>query len=371
MSDLFLSSDDYSEQAHNLYNEGNYDAALEVIREGLEHFPFAVDLHVGGAYARLARDEFLWARTGFETALDLDPDHEEALAGIGEALLKLGHREAAIRCFDRVLSLGFREDHDLMLQIGRALFREGMVDHARGFFRIGVDSHPDSSEAVACLGYALHRTGEEDAALYWFRRALDLDPAHAEARVYLGNLLYDRGEYEAALLHFERTEPGDHIDELAVWRLIELKKSAYNLAPTDPELAPWSNRLVGIADEMDSIDLLLAEVEAAQPDGSFRDPRQLELFGTLLIELQGMQRRGVGEQHRVKTTSGIAYSGTWDEIVLQMKMDDRELSEASVQQYMARASMRNRTDTGVVVPVMDAENFIRRAASAGVLTIIS
>ncbi len=371
MSDLFLSSDDYSERAHNLYNEGHYDAALEVIRDGLDHFPFSVDLHVGGAYARLARDEFAWARRSFETALGLEPDHEEALAGIGEALLKLGQREAAIRCFDRVLSLGFREDHDLMLQIGRALFREGMVDHASGFFQIVVDSHSKSSEAVACLGYALHRKGEEDAALYWLRRALDLDPFHAEARVYLGNVLYDRGEYNAALLHFERTEPGDHADELAVWRLIELKKSAYNLSPTDPELAPWSNRLVGIADEMDSIELFLAEVEAAQPDGSFRDPRQLELFGTLLIELQGMQRRAVGEKHRVKTTSGIAYTGTWDEIVLQMKMDDRELSETSIQQYMDKASLRKRSETGVAIPVIDAESFVRGAAAAGVLMIIS
>ena len=371
MSDLFLSSDDYSERAHKLYNEGHYDAALEVIRDGLEHYPLSVDLHVGGAYARLARDEFAWARGSFETALDLEPDHEEALAGIGETLLKLGQREAAIRCFENVLGLGFREDHDLMLQIGRALFRENMVDHARGFFQLAVDSHPNSSEAVACLGYAQHRAGEEDVALYWLRRALDIDPSHAEARIYLGNLLYDRGEYEAALLHFERTEPGDHVDELAVWRLIELKKSVYHLAPIDPELAPWSNRLAGIGDEMDSIELLLAEVEAAQPDGTFRDPRQLELFGTLLIELQGMQRRAAGEKHRVKTTSGISYSGTWEEIVLQMKMDDRELSEASVQQYMARASLRSRTETGVVIPASDAESFVRGAAAAGVLMIIS
>jgi tetratricopeptide (TPR) repeat protein len=371
LSDLFLSSDEYSERAHNLYNEGSYDAALEVIRAGLEHYPFAVELHVGGAYARLARDEFVWARRSFENALNVEPDHEEALAGMGETLLKLGQREAAIRCFDRVLALGFREDHDLMLQIGRALFREGMVQHARGFFQLAVDSHPNSSEAAACLGYALHRTSEEDAALYWLRRALDLDPAHAEARIYLGNLLYDRGEYEAALLHFERTEPGDHVDELAVWRLIELKKSVYGLPPTDPELLPWSARLGGIAEEMDAVEVLLAEVEAAQPDGSFRDPRQLELFGTLLVQLQGMQRRSVGEKHRVKTVSGVSYTGTWEEIVLQMKMDDRELSDASVKQYMAEASLRSTTETGVVIPVSDAESFIRGAAAAGVLMIIS
>src|SRR6185503_4767777 len=116
VSDSFLSSDDYGERAHQLYNEGRYDEAIEVLRDGLEVYPFAVELHVGLAYARLARDEFLWARNSFEEALALDPDHEDALAGLGEVLLKFGHQERALQCFERVLALGFREDHDLILQ---------------------------------------------------------------------------------------------------------------------------------------------------------------------------------------------------------------------------------------------------------------
>ena len=369
MSDPFLSSDDYSERAHRLYNEGQYDEALDVLREGLGLYPFSVDLHVGMAYARLAREEYAWARRSFERALSLDPDHEEALAGLGESLLKLGERAAALRCFDRILALGFREDHDLMLQIGRALFREGMVDHARGFFEIAVGCHSDSSEATACLGYAAHRVGDEDGALYWLRRSLDLDAQHAEARIYLGNLLYDRGEYEAALFHFEQTDPPDHVDELAAWRLIELKKSIYRLPPDDVELIPWANRLAEIAEEADPTEQLLAEVEATQPDGTFRDPRQLELFGTLLVELQGMQHRP-SEMHRVKTANGVTYTGSWEEIVLQMKMDDRELCESSLEQYMQRVARRNRAETGLAIPVTDAESFIRGVAAAGLLMII-
>jgi tetratricopeptide (TPR) repeat protein len=256
-----------------------------------------------------------------------------------------------------------------MLQIGRALFREAMVDHARGFFEIAVGCHDDSSEATACLGYAAHRIGDEDGALYWLRRALDLDSAHAEARIYLGNLLYDRGEYEAALFHFEQTDPSDHVDELAAWRLMELKKSIYRLPSDDVELLPWSSRLSELAELNDPIEQLLAEVEATQPDGTFRDPRQLELFGTLLVELQGMQRRPA-ETHQVKTTSGVTYTGAWEEIILQMKMDDRELSESSLEQYMLRVARRSRSETGLGIPVNDAESFIRGAAVAGLLMIL-
>jgi len=371
MSDPFLSSDDYDERAHQLYNEGQYDEAIETLREGLGLYPHAVELHVGMGYARLAREEFAWARREFEDAVALDPDHEDALAGLGEVLLKFGERQGAVSCFDRILALGFRDDHDLMLQTGRALFREGVLDQARRFFEVAITAHPDSGEAAACVGYAAHRLGDEGGALHWLRRALELDPAHGEARIYLANLLYDRGEYEAALFHLERTEPDDHFDGLAIWRLVELKKSVYRLTEDDPELVPWHRRLEELAGETDADDLLLAEIEAMGPNGEVRDPRQLELFGTLLTQLHGMKNRAVVvDLHRVATPSGATYIGTWDEIVRQMKDAAAEWAAGSVEQYMAASAQRGRRQTGVAIPTTDAESFIRGSADAGLLRIL-
>ena len=45
--------------------------------------------------------------------LALDPDHEDTLAGYGEVLLKVGDRQKALGAFDRILSLGFRDDHEI------------------------------------------------------------------------------------------------------------------------------------------------------------------------------------------------------------------------------------------------------------------
>jgi tetratricopeptide (TPR) repeat protein len=257
-----------------------------------------------------------------------------------------------------------------MIQIGRALFREGMFGHARGFFEICATHHPESSEAAASLGYAAHRLGDEGNALLWLRRALDLDATHSEARIYLGNVLYDRGEYEAALVHFERTEPHEHTDELAIWRIVELKKSIYRLPVGDPELVPWRERLEELEGDLEVVDQLLAEVEAIQPDGTVRDPTQLELFGTLLVELQGMQQRRSTEMHRVRTTRGVTYAGTWEEIVLQMKMDDRHWSEVSLSDYMEQVARKSRAETGMLIPATDAEAFVRGSALAGLLRIL-
>ncbi|OGU13055.1 MAG: hypothetical protein A3K13_10430 [Gemmatimonadetes bacterium RIFCSPLOWO2_12_FULL_68_9] len=370
MSDPFLGSEEYSERAHELYNQGQYDEAVEVLREGLSLYPSSAELHIGLGYARLAREEYAWARAGFERALGLHPGQEDAMAGLAETLLKFGERARALRCYDEILALGFREDHDLMIQIGRALFREGMFGHARGFFEICATHHPESSEAAASLGYAAHRLGDEGSALYWLRRALDLDATHSEARIYLGNVLYDRGEYEAALVHFERTEPHEHTDELAIWRIVELKKSIYRLPTGDPELVPWRQRLQELERDLEPVDQLLTEVEAIQPDGTVRDPTQLELFGTLLVELQGMQQRRSTEMHRVRTTRGVTYAGTWEEIVLQMKMDDRHWSEVSVSDYMEQVARKRRAETGVIIPATDAEAFVRGSALAGLLRIL-
>ncbi|MBK7351148.1 MAG: tetratricopeptide repeat protein [Gemmatimonadetes bacterium] len=371
MPERFLSSDDYDEHAHQLYNEGRFDEALDLLREGLQLYPNAVELHVGLAYAYLAREDYAWARQNFERALALDPDHEDTLAGYGEVLLKLGQRAPALAAFDRILSLGFREDHELMLQIGRALFREGLVAAAQQFFEYAVNAQPDCPEAAACVGYACHRINDDSGALYWLRRALQVDPQYSEARIYLANMLYDRGESEAAMHHLHQTVPEDHFDELGIWRYVELKKTVFRLREDDPELRPWHARLLEVSGEPDPLDTMLAEVEALQPDGTTRDPTQLELFGTLLTELQAMQKRPLpAGTHTIATLSGRTIRGTWEEILDEMKRAEREWADASLSEFMADLARRGAAETGVVIPTTDAEAFMRGSARAGVVRII-
>ena len=147
MADAFRSADDFDEQAHQLYNEARYDEALALLREGLSLYPSSVELHIGSAYAWMAMEEFAWSRRSFDTALTLDPDHEDALAGMGEVLLKLGDRTGAMRCFERIVALGFQDDLELMLQLGRASFREGLLGQAHRYFELAVGSHAEIGRA--------------------------------------------------------------------------------------------------------------------------------------------------------------------------------------------------------------------------------
>jgi tetratricopeptide (TPR) repeat protein len=345
----FLSSEEYDERAHQLYNEGQYDEALDVLREGLGLYPNSVELHIGVGYAYHAREEYAWARRSFEEALVLDPDHEDALAGLGETLLKFGQQEQALKSFRHTLELGYQDDVELMLQIGRALFREGLIDESKQFFEIAAQQTPDAAEAVSCIGYAEHRLGNDESAISTLRRALQMDPDHTEARIYLGNIFYDRGDYEAALYHLDRSTPEDHWDELGIWRLIELKKMIYRLRDNDPEIRPWEDRLRDLSGELDDIDEMLAEIEAKHMDAAQSEAKgQLELFGALLSSFAEV--KSTPESHRIKLDDGNTFEGTWEEIVDKMR-DANCLKETPK-------------------PEQDAESFIRRSADAGLLRIL-
>jgi tetratricopeptide (TPR) repeat protein len=371
MPSPFLSSEEYDERAHQLYNEGQYEEALEVLREGLALYPHSVELHIGVGYARLAREEYAWARKSFEEALVLDPEHEDALAGLGETLMKFGQQEAGVKTFRRILELGYRDDIDLMLQAGRALFRESLFEEAREFFEIAVQQAPEMAEGVALLGYTQHRLGEEDSSVSMLRRALQIDDDHAEARIYLANILYDRGDYEAALYHLDRTTPEDHWDELGIWRLVELKKSIYRLQDDDPELRPWDERLAELAGEPDDVDEILAEIE-----GRFNDQRsgddqqsQLELFGALLSEF-AEQRDPAEPRHRILTREGREYVGSWEQIVREMRDANKQWAGRTVQEFMHNEARRGYSLTGITIPTHNAESFIRGSADAGLLRIV-
>ena len=364
MAERFLSSEEYDEQAHKLYNDGDYEAALEMLKEGLSLYPNAVELYVGLGYARFAREEFAWARQAYERALVLDPAHEDALVGMGETLLRLGDRDRALYLFARVAAMGYDDDVELMLTMGRALYREAMYAECRDVFAKAAAGRPDNAEAAASLGYALHRLGDQIGAGRQIRRALRLDPDLHEARVHLGHLLYDRGDWEGALREFERVPPVDHWDSLAVWRMIELKRALWQMDEGDARLAPWEVRLRELEAVSDSLDRLLSEVETqfnGGPAHQVYDPSQLELFD---------RGQGAGDacRHQVRLPDGYVFRGTWHEIVRQMR-DDAGFSHETLAHYMRRLAERWHEERGVEIAFQDPEFFIRAAIRERLITL--
>lgn len=271
MATPFLGSEEYDERAHRLYDDGEYDRALEVLKDGLALYPDSSELLIGLGYTRLVREEFVWAKNAFEQAVALEPEHEDALAGLGEVLLRFGRRDEALRLFRQVRRQIGGNDIDLLLAMGRALYREHLFDHALEIFDEALEWSPEHAEAHAARAYTLHRLDDGDQTRKELRHALSLDPELYEARVYLGHLLYDRGDWHGALEQFQEVPPAEQWDALAICRLVELKGSLGGYPAGHPDIAVWDARLEELAAVPDSIDELLAEVErqaATEPPGT-------------------------------------------------------------------------------------------------------
>ncbi len=357
MATPFLSAEEYDERAHQLYNDGDYDAALDTLKEAIRIYPNSVDLFVGLGYARLARDEFAWGREAFEKALVLDPEHEDALVGLGEVLLRLGRRREALGLFDRVRRLVSDDDLELLLSIGRALYREEMFEDAREAFAEAATIRPDSAEAAAALGYTLHRLGETSAARRLLRRAVRLDGLHHEARIYLGHLHYDRGEWQAALDQYERVPPTEHWDVVGLWRVLELKRALESLRDDDPALRPWTDRLDELDTGDDPTEELLARIEHEASE-----PPQLELFEAGDTPLPRTLL------HQVRDEDGHTYAGTWLDIVRQMR-DALGRADETVSEFMRRRAHDAGSGAKRGVPHDDPEAFLLGLARVGLVRI--
>lgn len=370
MHEEFWSSEEYDEQAHSLYNEGDFDGALETLKEGLSRFPDAVELMVGMGYARLAREEVAWAGAAFRRALSMDPTHEDAMVGMGEVLLRTGDRDGALDLFRRVQQLGFQDDVELMLTMGRALYREGLLAYSLDVFLRLAAARPEVGDAMAGAAYCLHRMGDEVRAARYLRRALRVDPSLHDVRVYLGHLLYDRGEWDAALDQFELVPPSEHWDPLGVWRLIELKRSLRRGDDQDLGILPWRRRLRELeVVEDDPVERLLAEVEsrfAPESDWPLKDELQLELFHT--EPPAEAPPRGLAGTVQVRTAGGRVFRGGWEEVVRCLR-DSAGLPAEPIPRAVRRLARRWRDEYGVEIAPLDAETLIRGAASAGILAL--
>lgn len=349
-------------EARRLYDEARYREALEVLREGLALHPDAVELWVSLGYTHLAMESYGWARNAFEHAVSQDPEHEEALVGLGDALLKLGERSRAFLCFERILELGHAGDPDLMLAAGRALYREELYERALRFYRMG----EGSADGMAELGYTLHQLGRTREAAGHVAAALEMDPEHHEARVFYANLLYDRGDGEEALAQYRRVPPARMWDPLAVWRTVELLRSYRDLGAEASALAPYLEQLDLLGGDPDPEERLLAEVEAAAAGAS--DPAagggQLDLFTLGSPVPEGRDP----EVHTVRGGDGRVYKGDWASIVAAMR-DHSSDPDVSLREFMRKTAVTVRSLTGVDVPDDDPEAFLRATARAGLVRI--
>lgn len=122
------SSSESIEDAEQAIDDGDFEAAMELLRTALEDDPDNADAYNLLAYSQRNMGQTDEAMENYARALELDPDHKGALEYQGELYLKLGNKAGADANLARLSELCPRgcDEHEV-LQAAIERFKDGSL----------------------------------------------------------------------------------------------------------------------------------------------------------------------------------------------------------------------------------------------------
>lgn len=183
------------ELAASYYQQGNYNVALEELRQSL-----AIDPGYAPAYGMLGviymdLDDRARAEESFQRALRIAPDDSELNNNYGWFLCQTGRERASIEHFQR------------------ALRNPLYATPARPMHNAGICSM---------------RVGDEAAAEAWFQRSFQVDPSNPVAMYNLGEIYLKRRDADRARFYTQRLTTSFEPTAQVLWLALRVERLAGN-----------------------------------------------------------------------------------------------------------------------------------------------
>ena len=154
----------------------------------------------------LQQERFAEALAGYREALERDPGHLPAQAGVGDVLFRLGRHEEALAALEQALALepDPARTGPLRRRMGRAALELGRLEAAAAHFEGALQLDPHDAPALDHLALVRFRQQHYAAALELYRRLAALLPHDAPTHANTGIALYHLGRVEEAARSLER-----------------------------------------------------------------------------------------------------------------------------------------------------------------------
>lgn len=143
------------------------------------------------------------AQAAFRLAIQLSPDHVNALKDYAALLLDLERHEESVVHY-RAASLLAPADPEIACSLGAALQATGALDEALIAYRTVLVLMPDSAAAHNNIGSVLQNRGQMELAQQSFLRALEIAPDFADALCNMGMCTLRLGRLDESLDYTRR-----------------------------------------------------------------------------------------------------------------------------------------------------------------------
>jgi len=158
----------------------------------------SADHHAEKGRASLEGHKLADAEQSFRKALDRDPDHLDALAGLGWTYHLAGQRNAARSAFARCVDLD-SEAAECLRGLGSLALADGQLSVARDMLGRARAAAPDDPKVLSSLALMELSTGEPEAAEKAYQELVARFPGDAAYRLGLAESVLRDGRPEEAL----------------------------------------------------------------------------------------------------------------------------------------------------------------------------
>ena len=140
----------------------------------------------------------------YTKAIQMQPDHEQALFKLGNIYRDAGNYKGALELYGHLVhyhpkfALGY-------LNMGIILNALGDQPKARQFYLKVIDLDPDNGDAYFNLAYLSESQGELSEAVNYYEKAVEVAPKNAEAYYNLGNTYASLGQNGEAIASYLKT----------------------------------------------------------------------------------------------------------------------------------------------------------------------
>ncbi len=229
-------------QADELFKQGKFDEALEVLKKAAELSPqdFRPKAIAGIIY--LSQFKLAQAVEEFDKAIALNPNNKYLYLYKARADYFQNKREESLASSQKALKLD-PSFVDAYLMVGDILrYMKGREAEAMEAYRTALKLNPNVLQAYVSQAQLLEYEKNEKEAEEMYRKAMSIDPDKMAGRFNLGRLLVNQGRLkEARQLWEEKTSDKDNtfpnfITVLERAENLEKAKEALAEKPNDPEI---------------------------------------------------------------------------------------------------------------------------------------
>ena len=150
------------------------------------------------------RSQYQQSLEPYRMALDVETDQVQALAGLGESLLRLNRHQDALASLRRAIAVEPAADPALNYLAAQAAAASAKPEEAESLYLAALGADPDYESAMDALARMYFGSGRYEESVRMFGRLVDLNPESPHALVNLGSALYMRGRYEDAIGSFDQ-----------------------------------------------------------------------------------------------------------------------------------------------------------------------